>query len=59
VPGQCTVLGIDVGSLRIAYADASVGTVAIDPRVCSADHALKQADAAMYEVKRQRAMARS
>jgi diguanylate cyclase len=56
---ECTVRDVDLGSVHIAYAGASVGTVAIDPRVCSADNALKQADAAMYEVKRRRAMARS
>jgi diguanylate cyclase len=55
---ECTVRDVDLGALHIAYMGASVGTVAVDPRACSADHALKQADAAMYEVKRQRAAAR-
>ena len=48
----------DLGGHRIAYGGASVGTVAVDPRVHNADHALRQADAAMYEVKRRRAAAR-
>jgi len=36
------------------YAGASVGVVAIDPRFADADHALRLADAAMYEIKRSR-----
>lgn len=53
-----TVGDFDLGAQRIAYAGASVGAVAVDPRHCSADHALRQADAAMYEHKRARAAGR-
>lgn len=56
--GDCTVGDFALGAQRIAYAGASVGTVAVDPRLCSADHALRQADAAMYERKRARAAGR-
>jgi len=57
--GECTVGDFDLGAQRIAYAGASVGAVAVDPRHCSADRALQQADAAMYERKRARAARRS
>ncbi len=57
--GDATIGDIAVGSLVIRYTGASVGAVAIDPQLCGADHALRQADAAMYEVKRQRAATRS
>jgi diguanylate cyclase len=56
--GDCTVGDFDLGTQCIAYAGASVGAVAVDPRHCSADHALRQADAAMYERKRARAAGR-
>jgi diguanylate cyclase len=55
--GDRTLGEFDLGVHRIAYGGASVGTVAVDPRLSSADHALRQADAAMYEVKRRRAAA--
>jgi len=57
--GDCTVGHFELGTHHIAYAGASVGTVAVDPRTCSADHALRQADASMYEVKRRRAGVRA
>ncbi len=50
-----TVGDVTVGSILIPYAGASVGAVAVDSRRCSADQALRQADAAMYAIKRQRA----
>jgi diguanylate cyclase len=56
---DCTVGDFDLGAQRIAYAGASVGAVAVDPRHCSADHALRQADAAMYARKRARAAVRT
>ena len=56
---DCTVGAFDLGAQRIAYAGASVGAVAVDPRHCSADHALRQADAAMYARKRARAAVRT
>lgn len=56
--GDATVGDIAVGNTVIRYMGASVGVVAIDPQVCSADHALRQADAAMYKAKRLRAKAR-
>mgnify|MGYP001038514659 FL=1 len=49
-----------IGDLRltrgttIEYGGASVGVVAIDPRTVSAEEALKLADTAMYNVKRER-----
>ena len=55
--GDRTLGEFDLGVHRIAYGGASVGTVAVDPRLSSADHALRQADAAMYDVKRRRAAA--
>lgn len=42
--------------LVIDYPGASVGAVAADPQVTSARDALRQADAAMYEMKRTRRM---
>lgn len=56
--GDRTVGEFELGMNRIAYAGASVGAVAVDPRICSADHALRQADAAMYAHKRARAAVR-
>ncbi len=57
--GDCVVGDFDLGAHRIAYVGASVGAVAIDPRDCSADEALRQADAAMYAHKRARAATRA
>ncbi|MES2532348.1 MAG: sensor domain-containing diguanylate cyclase [Pseudomonadota bacterium] len=56
--GDCTIGDVTVGSILIPYAGASVGVVAVDPRRCGADQALRLADAAMYAVKRQRASTR-
>jgi diguanylate cyclase len=42
------------GGPRIDYGGASVGIVAIGPGEADADQALRRADAAMYEVKRER-----
>ncbi|MBC7918995.1 MAG: sensor domain-containing diguanylate cyclase [Rhodoferax sp.] len=51
---QSTVVTLSLRKQTIDYAGASVGVVAIDPRTTGADLALKQADKAMYEVKRAR-----
>jgi diguanylate cyclase len=40
--------------VALHYDGASVGAVAVDPRSAGADEALRQADAAMYAVKRRR-----
>lgn len=45
------------GGLRLDYDGASVGLIAVDPRRCNADEALRLADAAMYEIKRLRKQA--
>jgi len=42
------------GKTTIEYGGASVGVVAVDPRATTAEEALKQADTAMYNVKRER-----
>lgn len=51
---DATVGSVPMGAYTIDYAGASAGVVAIDPLVTPLDEALKQADAAMYVVKRTR-----
>lgn len=45
---------IRLGRVTLSYEGASVGAVAVDPRSASPEEALRQADAAMYAVKRAR-----
>lgn len=49
-----SVLQLPIQSRVLHYPGASVGVVAVDPANTSVDEALRQADARMYEVKRQR-----
>ncbi|MNT57336.1 putative diguanylate cyclase YeaP [compost metagenome] len=49
-----SVLQLPLSSRVMHYPGASVGVVAVDPAHTSVDEALRQADARMYEVKRQR-----
>ncbi|MNS93025.1 putative diguanylate cyclase YeaP [compost metagenome] len=49
-----SVLQLPIPSRVLHYPGASVGVVAIDPAHTSIDDALRQADARMYAVKRQR-----
>ena len=49
-----SVLQLPIQSRVLHYPGASVGVVAVDPAHTSVDEALRQADASMYEVKRQR-----
>ncbi|MGY3943029.1 sensor domain-containing diguanylate cyclase [Aeromonas tecta] len=49
-----SVLQLPLGAQVLHYPGASVGVVAIDPAYTSIDDALRQADARMYAVKRQR-----
>ena len=50
-----SVLQLPLGSEQsLHYPGASVGVVAVDPGQISVDEALRQADARMYAVKRQR-----
>ena len=49
-----SVLQLPIKSRVLHYPGASVGVVAVDPAHTSVDEALRQADASMYEVKRQR-----
>ncbi|MFZ5547363.1 MAG: sensor domain-containing diguanylate cyclase [Pseudomonadota bacterium] len=51
---SATVGGFTHAASSFHYAGASVGIVPIDPRFADADHALRLADAAMYETKRAR-----
>jgi diguanylate cyclase len=51
---EATVGQLDLGTVALDYAGASVGIVAIAPDTADAEGALKQADAAMYQVKRER-----
>ncbi len=49
-----SVLQLPLASRLLHYPGASVGVVAVDPVHTSIDDALRQADASMYEIKRQR-----
>ena len=49
-----SVLQLPIQSRVLHYPGVSVGVVAVDPAHTSVDEALRQADASMYEVKRQR-----
>ncbi len=49
-----SVLQLPLSSRVLHYPGASVGVVAVDPAHTSVDEALRQADARMYAVKRQR-----
>lgn len=49
---------VEFSTGTVLYAGASVGVVVVDPLVTSAEAALRQADAAMYAVKRSRSAAR-
>ncbi|MCX4074363.1 GGDEF domain-containing protein [Aeromonas caviae] len=49
-----SVFPLPIPSRVLHYPGASVGVVAVDPAHTSVDEALRQADARMYEVKRQR-----
>jgi len=51
---ECTVGDLRLQGTTLAYAGASVGVVAVDPRGTTAAQALRQADEAMYAVKRSR-----
>lgn len=48
---QATVGEFMAGEHRISYAGASVGVIAIEPGTLDATAAIKQADAAMYQIK--------
>ncbi|MGB3817612.1 MAG: diguanylate cyclase, partial [Achromobacter pulmonis] len=48
-----------LGDGLLPYEGASVGVVALDPRGLSAQEAVRQADARMYEVKHARKAART
>ncbi len=54
---QCTTR-LQLGGVEIDCGGASVGVVLVDPHATSAEKALTQADAAMYEVKRARRIER-
>lgn len=56
---EATVGKVVLSGVEIHYPGASVGVVAVDPTQTSAEQALKQADAAMYEEKQRRKGARA
>ncbi|MDM0003182.1 sensor domain-containing diguanylate cyclase [Variovorax sp. J22G73] len=57
--GESTIGELRLNQTMLDYGGASVGVVAIDPRVTSAEEALRMADDAMYAVKRSRQAAAS
>jgi diguanylate cyclase len=57
--GESTIGELRLNQTMLDYGGASVGVVAIDPRVTSAEEALRKADDAMYAVKRSRQAAAS
>nr|WP_315426128.1 diguanylate cyclase [uncultured Albidiferax sp.] len=55
---QCTTR-LQLGDIALDCSGASVGVVLVDPHATSAEGAITQADAAMYEVKRARRIERN
>lgn len=55
----CTIDSFALSVGEIDYGGASVGVVVVDPNVATAEAALRDADSAMYAVKRARRAARS
>ena len=49
-----TVGDYQLGDVQLAYRGASVGVIAVEPGALNADQAIREADAAMYVVKRSR-----